>query len=337
MQEEHPKSELRRDLVSGDWILLAKARANRYHDLLQKKQREIPPREGCPFENPQATTHGEPFLVYRKPEDHSDWLIQVVQNKYPAVNDVETFSDKRKVGLFDVQDGIGAHELLLFRNHEKPLADLHSGDIDLMLKAIQERYLDIGSRASTNYISMFHNWGSRAGASIYHPHLQIISLPIVPPDIEDSLQGSKRYFKRFGHCVHCAVVEWEQEEKNRIIFENDEAIVIAPFVSRVSYEVRIFPKKHSPYFEESTPTKRSAIADALYFSLSRIKEVLGDPDLNFFIHTAPVKNKDAWLHYHWHIEILPRMSFMAGLELGTGIDIVVVDPDEVAALLRKTA
>ncbi|MDE1970377.1 MAG: DUF4921 family protein [Patescibacteria group bacterium] len=333
-EDPSPYSELRRDLVSGEWVLIAPTRARRKEDSQSALHRTVSPKEHCPFENPQATGHGDPLLTFRSPRHPDTWFLQIIPNKYPGVTKGDICPVKEQHGPFSRMEGIGFHELLILHDHAMPIGDLISEEMDILLRALQDRYRVIAENPCADYISIFHNWGPEGGASLDHPHLQILSLPIVPPDIEDSLLGSKRYYKKYGSCVHCEIINWEQREQERIIFENEQAIVIAPYVSRTSYEVRIFPKVHQSYFEDATSRARLAIAEALRFTLAQIKKKLDDPDLNFFIHTAPVHNKELWQYYHWHIEVLPRMSHLAGLELGTGIDIVVVDPKDAAALLR---
>lgn len=131
------------------------------------------------------------------------------------------------------------------------------------------------------------------------------------------------------------MIEWEKKKKNRVIYENAGAIAFAPFVSKSPFEVRIFPKKHLPYFENTLDESIDYAVDALQNALRKIEKNLKDPDYNFFLHTAPIRNKASYKMYHWHIEVIPKISIRAGFELGTGVDINPVDPDEAAALLRK--
>jgi len=149
------------------------------------------------------------------------------------------------------------------------------------------------------------------------------------------LSGSLRYYHRHKKCVHCEMVKFELKEKKRIIFQNSGAVAFSPFVSREPFEIRIFPKKHFPYFEETTPKLNQDIAEALRISLKLLKTKLDDPDLNFFIHTAPTIDKKKYRHYHWHIEIFPKISVSAGFELGTGIEITTIDPEEGAKFLKQ--
>ncbi len=325
-------SELRQDLVSGDWIIIAPGRVGRPHDIIHKlAKRKRAPKRGCPFENPQAFGNPEPFLSY---PSRQKWQLQVLENKFPAVRHQNLCGILAKHGPYSVFPPIGHHDVVVTRDHDKNFTRLSNEDANLVFQAFRDRYLMLYNDQCLSYVSIFHNWGPLAGASIYHPHYQIIALPVIPPDVQHSFNGSGRYFKEHKECVHCAMIAWEIKEKKRIIFENNEAIAFAPFVSRNPFEVRIFPKRHLAFFENAYDQVIESVVQALQKVLRFLEKRLKDPDYNFFIHTAPLKNKNDFQHYHWHIEILPKISTRAGFELGTGVEINAVDPDEAAKLLK---
>ena len=207
-------------------------------------------------------------------------------------------------------------------------------EIELIIEAYQSRFQALSAELCVDYILIIHNHGSRAGATVPHPHSQIFAIPIIPPDVRRSLDGSRKYFQENKKCVHCAILKSELKEKNRIIYQNKHFVVLAPYASRVSYEIRIFPKFHEPRFEAIDQTQRNDLADTLKIILSEIFKTLQNPDYNMFIHTAPPKERNVE-HYHWHLEILPRLATWGGLELGAGIDVVKISPEETAKLLRK--
>ena len=325
-------SEFRQDLVSGDWIVIAPRRLERPRELSKKHIKRVrTPVSKCPFEYPEKSGNGKPILIYPA---RKNWQVQVVSNKYPALIHKKACASLFKNGPYSVMDGRGYHELVITRNHNKNFAKLNQEEAGLVFRAFQERYRMFNDDHCLAYVSIFHNWGPNAGASVYHPHYQIIAIPVLPPDISHSLEGSGRYFQKYGKCVHCAMLQWEKKERKRVLYENKGAIVIAPFVSREPFELRIFPKRHLPYFEDADSKDLGFTVEALQKSLQLIEKYLGDPDYNFFIHTAPLKNKNKYRHYHWHIEILPKLSISAGFELGTGIEITVVDPDEAVKVLK---
>ncbi len=324
-------NQLRQDLVSGDWIVVSPGRGKRPHQLVKKNKRKKTPKNKCVFEDPKKVSNSDPVLIY----GGEDWQLVIVKNKFPAFFHKEACSLLEKKVPYSIMEAIGYHELVITRDHNKNFAELQTDKACQVFKAFRERYLMFFEDKCVEYVSIFHNWGPKAGASIYHPHYQIIAIPVIPPDISHSLNGSDRYFEKYGKCVHCVMIESELKDKKIIIFENAVAIAFAPFVSREPFEIRIFPKKHLPYLENTSDADLGYVVEALQFSLKKIKKNLNDPDYNFFIHTAPIKNKNKYGHYHWHIEILPKISINAGFELGTGVQINDVDPDEAAALLRK--
>jgi len=325
-------SQLRQDLVSGEWIVIAPKRGERPHDFRNKVRRRRAPIAGCIFENPQGIDHSEPILQFN---DKHGWTLQIIENKFPAFTHRDVCSTIAKVGPYSVTDGIGHHDVVITRPHDKDFPDLNKEAALEVFRAFQDRYLMLTHDKCLAYISIFHNWGELAGASIYHPHYQIIAIPVTPPDFEHSVTGAMRFFKKYKTCVHCRMVQWEKEEKKRVIFENKEAIAFTPFISRSSFEIRIFPKKHLPFFENTNEADLAGVIAALQTALKMMKKTLRDPDYNFFIHTAPLANKKRYTNYHWHIEVLPKMNVSAGFELGTGIEINPVDPDEAAILLRS--
>ncbi len=331
-------SELRQDIVSGDWIVIAPKRAKKPKQFIGKEKRIRAPIKNCPFENPQESGHGEPILIYKRQEirdkRQAEWLVQIVPNKYPAFSQKNICPRVIHQGPYSTIEGVGHHDLVITRDHHKNFPHLSESDANLIFKSFQDRYRMLIGDSCSAYVSIFHNWGPKAGASIYHPHYQMISIPVIPPDVGHSLAGSSRYFKKFKKCVHCTMIKWEKKNKRRIIYENKGAIAFTPFVSREPFELRVFPKKHLPYFEDTSVQDLKWVVEALQKALMKMEKNLKDPDYNFFIHTAPILNKKKYSNYHWHIEIQPKISISAGFELGTGIEITVVDPDEAAKILK---
>jgi UDPglucose--hexose-1-phosphate uridylyltransferase len=347
MKRKQIISELRQDLVSGDWIVVAPRRAHRPRpdDLQEKKREKSAPKSACPFENPQKSGHGLPLLMLdRKGNEVSyalrtthdalkkpDWFLQVVPNKFPAVAEGNC-SIKHRAGPFSFLEGAGFHEVVIYRDHDRQLSSFTAKELELMIFAFQRRYQALAAEDCVEYILVFHNQGAEAGASIYHPHSQIIALPVIPPDVASSITGSKNYFRRHHRCVHCDMIAFERKAKKRVVYENSEMIAFCPFASRVSFEVRIFPKKHENAFELIDVEQRTFLSRALSRVLRKLSK--GVFSYNFFIHTSPT-HPQHFKHYHWHMEILPRTSTWAGVELGTGIEVVSVPPEKAAAYLRR--
>lgn len=326
--------EFRKDLVSGDWVLIS-TNLQKKPVFFTRSETKPMPKLRCPFENLQKAGHEKVFLwLPRKGKnDFKNWWVQVVNNKYPVVHTGKTCQPVFKNGLFEYTDGNGFQELVVMRDHDRPPGLMTKEEIELVLEAYTIRYHALKIEPCIEYIFIIHNSGSRAGASVPHPHSQIFAIPIVPPDISRSLSGSRDYFRKNGRCVHCDMLKWELAKKERIIYQNKSFAVLAPYASKVAYEIRIFPKRHEARFEIIDSFQKKDLAEAMQKVLFRIYRYLKNPDYNFFIHTAPPKGTDS--HYHWHIEILPRVAIWGGLELGTGIEVVKIAPEETAKLLRK--
>lgn len=325
-------SELRQDLVTGDWIVIAKSRARRPHAYIGNGRKdEATSKEDCPFEDLKKSGNLPPVLEYKK--SNGDWTLQVVPNKYPAFG-VGKCRIEKEEGPYSLMDGAGFHEIVITRDHDRSLAQLSLEEVEEVIKAFQMRYLALMNQECVSYISIFHNHGRAAGGSVYHPHSQLIAVPIVPADVGRSLRGSWDYYQKYRKCVHCVMIEWEIKDKKRIIFENDDYIAFCPFVSRAAFEVRIFPKDHKPYFEKIEDRERQKIAEALKNVLHKLFKGLNDPAYNFFLHTSPCDGL-AYDHYHWHFEVLPKTAIWAGFEIGTGIEISTIEPEKAAEYLRR--
>ncbi|PJE57898.1 MAG: galactose-1-phosphate uridylyltransferase [Candidatus Portnoybacteria bacterium CG10_big_fil_rev_8_21_14_0_10_36_7] len=328
-QVEKHYSQLRLDPVSNDWVVIAVGRAMRPEDFSKNKREKIDVSEAdCVFCN--IATQSAPVLEYKNEKD--EWQLVVIPNKYPAFS-VGNELRKEQQGPYETMNAIGHHEVIIIRDHKKTIAEMSTSEVKLIIDAYQSRYLSLKDKKFVNYISIFNNYGKEAGASIVHPHSQLMAIPIIDPDLNRSLEGSKKYMDKHGQCVHCAMIEWDITDKKRIVFENKEFVVLCPFASRSSFEVRIYPKVHSAYFEKIDDQNKQSLAEALREAIQRIFEVLGDPAYNFFLHTAPCDG-GVHDHYHWHLEIMPKTGTWAGFELGTGIEISTLEPDKAAEFLR---
>jgi len=333
-QSKKTISELRQDLVSGDWILIAPERASR-PEIAKKRNnnKTILPKTKCPFENPSKYGNQPPLLVYQN-RANTDWFLQVIPNKYPAVE--RSSRDLiRKIGPYQMRAGIGSHEVIILRDHDKHISQYSKEEFQKLFSAYQDRYKSLAGQKFVEYISIFHNYGEKAGASISHPHSQILALSVVPPDVGRSIYGSKNYFHQYKKCIHCLMIEHELKTKERIIFENKNAVVFAPYASHSNFETRIFPKRHEASFERVPQGELLGIAEAFSEALKRMYRNLSDPSFNFFLHTAPAVEKINYSHYHWHFEIVPKTTIFGGFDIGTGIDILTVTPEEAAKILRK--
>jgi UDPglucose--hexose-1-phosphate uridylyltransferase len=240
----------------------------------------------------------------------------------------------RNYGPYAVIDGKGFHEVVVFRDPQRNIAHFSQREATDVMRAFRERLIVLKEEPCVGYVSIFQNHGKEAGASVAHPHAQIIALPVIPTDVTRSLEGAKRFYEKNNKTVHTTIIDWERQEKTRIIYENKTMVAFCPFTSRAAFEIRIFPKVPQARFEDFNEANLPDVADALRYSLRMLYDTLEDPAYNFFLHTAPVNHGDH-AYYHWHFEILPKTAIWAGFELGTGIEISTLEPERAATFLRE--
>jgi UDPglucose--hexose-1-phosphate uridylyltransferase len=332
IDKKEAASELRQDIISGDWVVIATGRAKRPDEFgnFQRAQDEKGI-EGCLFEDPIATGQEPDVLMYE--QEDGNWTLRVFPNKYPAFSKgrvTRTLSE----GPYFATPGVGYHEVVVTRDHYRQMALMDVMEIAEVFDAYQQRYLDLMNKKSVNYIAIFHNHGKEVGASIPHPHSQLMAIPVVAPYIQLELDGAEKYKKSNRNCVFCVIAEYESEEKKRVVFENEDFIAFCPFASRAAFEVHVMPKFHSPYFERITDQQKIKLAEVFQKALGSVYSALNDPPYNFYLHTAPCDGKD-YPSFHWHIEILPHTSTWAGFEMETGIEISTIQPEVAAEYLRN--
>ena len=328
------QSQLRQDIISGDWVLIAPGRSKRPGHAEKKKKRggllAYIKKTNCPFERIVQ----EPSVLRG---DLKKWRLVIIGNLYPALAHGPHCPVMLSHGPYHYLSGIGTHDLVITRKHAEHFALLKADRAVEVFEAVIERIGQLKKEPCIEYVSFFQNYGMRAGASQPHPHFQVIGLPVVPPEVAHSISSSHRYYEEHHQCAHCAVLTYEIKQDERIVYENEHAVVIAPFASTHSYELRVFPRRHRSRLEETPSVELIGVVAALQHALMALRRQLGDPDYNFFVHTAPLQQKSHYDEYHWHIEIMPRLETFAGFELGTGIIINPVAPEAAASLLKKAA
>lgn len=331
-------SELRKDPVSKRWVIFCPERANRPHDYKDEKELSLQDITKCPFCEGKEFMSGEEVMAYEKiPGRHPDtpgWWIRVLENKFPALKDEENLG-KVGLGIYDKMNGVGRHEIIIETpQHFRCLSELSYSEIEKVIWAYRDRYLSIKEDSRMKYILIFKNYGKEAGASLEHSHSQLIATPVVPKRIEEELDGAKNYYKFRDRCVFCDIVSQELLDRDRIIEENEVFISFAFFAGRFAYETWILPKKHSGNFENISKKEVLYLAQIIKNTLLRIKIALNNPDYNFVLHTLPCTGEGDE-YYHWHIEIMPKMTKVAGFEWGTGFYINSILPETAAKILRE--
>ena len=332
-------SELRFDTISKDWVIIATGRAKRPEAFKIKKRKEIKiSKKECPFCN--IETQEKPLLIFAEGREISlekgipkNWTTVVIPNKYPALLPAKKIKVEREGKFYRKITGAGHCELVVTRDHKKHFPDFEIWQIKEVLDCYQKRYLELMKKPNVAYISIFHNHGAEAGASQPHPHSQIITTPLIDVDLKKALSNSEKYFEKTKKCIYCEMNEWEMKVKKRIVFENEEFLVLCPFASKSAFEMIISPKKHSSNFEKIGEKEKIKLAEAFKVAMTKLSRALDDPPYNFYLHTSPVKGK--YPHYHWHFTILPKTQTPAGFELGTRMEISTIEPEKAAEYLRK--
>ncbi|MDD5738392.1 MAG: galactose-1-phosphate uridylyltransferase [Candidatus Pacebacteria bacterium] len=316
------KSELRFDVVNKDWVVVAEGRGKRPEDFKKKKQEEVVDNMPCAF------------CDYFCSEKFRDKNFAVVPNKFPAFFLQKNKETKSENALFQKIPSNGFHEVVVFNDHSKQLWDFSFNEWEELLGIYQQRYIDLSKEDFVNYVSVFHNHGKMAGASLIHPHSQIMGIPFFDKNISSPLNSSKEFFKEKSQCLFCAINRAEKSAKTRIIFENSNFLAMCPFASKVNFEIVISPKNHLPYFEKISEQEKSDLAQIFQIVLAKINKGLGSPDYNFYLKTSPCDDRE-YPFFHWHFTIMPRISVWAGFELGTGIEIITMPPEKAADYLKK--
>ena len=329
--------ELRKDPITGRWVIIATDRAKRPSDFVRDKV-QIKGSSFCPFcYGNEAKTPPE-IMAYRSDgsaRNAPGWSLRVVSNKFPALG-IEGSLNRQGEGLYDKMNGIGAHEVIIETpEHNLTLATLPVQRIEDVLWAYRDRIVDLKKDRRFRYILIFKNHGEAAGASLEHTHSQLIALPVVPKRVIEEVEGAKEYYSFKERCIFCDIIRQEMESRSRVIAENQDFIALAPFAPRFPFEMWITPKKHLSAFEEAQKHEFEQFAAILKDMLMRLDKVLDFPAYNHIIHTSPI-NETVNDYYHWHMEIMPKLTKVAGFEWGTGFYINPTSPEESAKFLRET-
>jgi UDPglucose--hexose-1-phosphate uridylyltransferase len=323
-----PEPEIRKDPVVDRWVIVSTDRLGRTQEL----HAEAPPSRlhACPFcAGNERLTPQESFAI----RDENGWRIRVVPNAFPALRRVNEFRSLSQNG-FERWSGLGIHEVIIeCPHHESSLANLPAAHLADIFRVYRQRIRAGKDDPRLIYPMIFKNCGADAGATLEHAHSQIILMPCVPLIAHEELDGANRFREATGRCVFCDLRDREQTAGVRMVCESAEFTAFAAFAGRFPFETWILPKHHASHFEEISDAETDALAEMMRTVLRKLSLGLNDPPYNFYIHSAPL-NEPATSAYHWHIEILPRLTGTAGFEWGTGFAINPVPPEQAAAYLR---
>ncbi len=332
--------ELRKDPVVGRWVIISTERSRRPTSFDPAPPVKAP--SFCPFcPGNEDKTPPEVFAHRANggAPNSTGWDVRVVPNKFPALQ-IEGTLDRRGEGLYDKMNGIGAHEVVIETPvHDQDLADLPIEHVRRVLVAYRERLVDLHRDRRFRYVLIFKNHGVRAGATLEHTHTQLIATPIIPLMLQDELEGAQRYFELKERCVFCDIVQQETADNDgrRVVTMNDRFIALAPFAPRFPFETWILPRRHDAAYQAvEDESEFLELAGILRDVLQRLNRALDRPPFNFVIHTSPVSEGDLE-YFHWHIEIMPKLTLVAGFEMGSGFYINPTPPEDAAQYLREIA
>jgi len=336
--------ELRKDPVLGRWVIISTERGKRPSDFNHEATEVAGNPANCPFEaGHEEMTPPEVYAV-RPPGSQPDspgWKLRVIPNKFPALR-IEGQLGRKGLGLYDKMNGVGAHEVVI----ENPdhMRDLDARQIEenfLIYKAYRDRIVDLMRDERFEYIMVFRNYGIRAGASLSHPHSQIIATPIVPKRVTEELNGSLQHYRYKKRCIFCDIIDQEQMLEERIVMASNHFMVLCPFAASNPFELWIIPTRHQADYTQASDDELRDLAGVMGRLVGKYKKTLGDVHYNYVVHTTPSEGamEDDFpyghAHYHWHIEMFPRLTRTAGFEWGTGFYINPTPPEEAARYLRE--
>lgn len=328
--------EMRRNPVTDQWVIIAAERAKRPHDFrIPREERKY---TACPFCGGHEEETPPEIWAYRTSgtaKNTPGWWVRTVPNKFPALY-IEGMVTEKQVGVYQNMSGVGAHEVIIETPRHQVEFDEHPVEqVEEIVRMWRDRYCDLAKDQRIKYIQIFKNHGLEGGASIEHTHCQLIATPRVPKSIEEELiHGTRRHRQETGRCIFCDMVEQEKRDNERVILEAEHFLAFCPYASRFPFEIWIVPKRHAENFGTITEDEIKSFAWILLGTLARLSQVLEGPPYNLIVHTSPV-NTDVDPGYHWHVEIIPRLTRIAGFEFGTDYYINPTPPEMAARVLRE--
>lgn len=327
---------LRQNLATNEWVIIATERAQRPEQFISTARpltEELPPLDPrCPF--CPGNEEGPEFEVWREPAT-GPWQLRLLRNRYPAVSP-QGDAQRESQGVYRSITAVGYHEVIVESPLHNTTAALQPVDeVAQTLLAMWRRGHEISQDARIEQVLYFKNHGPAAGASIIHPHTQIIGLPIVPQHTRGRMAEAQRYHDEFGRCVFCSMLAEELRDQVRVVAENEQAVAFVPYAASTPFHTWILPRQHNPTFLDASSATIQGVGTLLHIVLRKLYYGLRDPDYNYMIRNTPLK--EPWHDYmHWYLTIVPRLSRSAGFELGSGMRINVMLPELCAEFLRNT-
>lgn len=320
--------KLRQNPITKEWVVIAPERAKRPEDYILPRPSVKKLIEPCAFCQGEEAWQNRIKNVGTK-------NVYVVPNKYPAYVKKEDITLDAGGEIYYSQKSVGGHEVITLLDHHKDLEELPASILSELLLVYQERINFYHQDPIIEYAMPIHNHGPEAGESIEHPHSQLFASCVKPNVIVRELRGAKDFYQESKKCIFCEILKQEKNLNERVVFENEKFILFTAFAARVPFELWLLPKNHQSQFEKMNKKEREVLALVFQVFLRKLYKGLGDPPYNFYLHNSPALGNHFEDYFHWHIEIIPRLTRFGGYEFGSGIIIDVVSPERSAEFLRK--
>jgi len=318
-------TELRYDILSNEWIIISPKRGARPNNFQEIK--------GCPFCD--IKDQKKPKYYFYKGEENKEkkWTTIVIPNKFPVFEESDTSKDILENNFYTKKISPGFHDLIVTKEHDKFISDLSLSRIEEFFTCISKLLTEYRKSKIVKQVAIFHNRGEKAGASQPHPHYQALSLPIIEREHQNELNNFKNYYNKNKRCLHCEINKIERNDKKRLIIENDDFVAFCPFAPKILFQVIISPKRHMSSFEEISEKEKKSLSKIFKKILSKYDKGFDNLDYNFFLHNSPLDKEYPYFHWYWSFS--PRINYFGGLELGFGLEISPMTPEEQAKTLRK--
>ena len=326
--------QLRQNIITGEWVVFAPERAKRPSDYISISTERKQKKQDCPFcDDNQKGAYETRIEKYDKKNTY------IIPNKFPAFIEDGDLCKPEKYKIEDefycMKIALGGHDVIVVRDHDQELPKFTAEIWEDLHHSFIERYNYFKKLCNVEYVMPIYNHGPQAAASIEHPHAQIFASSVIPNDVHRELTYTANYYKNNKSCPFCDLISHEKKQNTRVIFENDDFIAFTFYASRFPFETWILPKRHTSDFFDMPEGRMKSLVDISQKVFGRLDETLNNPPLNFFIHSKPVgKGEKDLPYYHWHIEITPRLSMYGGYELGSGMVIDIITPEQSAEYLR---
>lgn len=319
------KTELRYDILSNKWIIISPKRGQRpdnFHGT-----------ENCPFCDMSDQEEPKFYFYKGKENKNKKWTTIILPNKFPIFEEDCEEEDCIENNFYTKKISPGFHDLIVTREHDKFIPNLPISRIEEIFNCFKKLLIEYRESGIVKEVAIFHNKGEKAGASQIHPHCQALALPIIEGEYRSELDNFKKFYSKNSKCLNCEINKIELNNKSRIIAENDDFLAFSPFASNVPFQIIIAPKRHMSSFDEINDKETKSLSKMFKKMLLKYDKGFNNPDYNFFLHNAPL-DKD-YPYFHWYWSLSPRITYFGGLELGFGLEISSMTPEEQARKLRK--